>query len=52
LNALISVYVDRVTNLKESIENIEHFAKVHQASLDDQDDLMQGRSMTRGRTEQ
>ena len=52
MNALISVYVDRVTNLKESIENIEHFAKVHQASLDDQDDLMQSKSMTRGRTEQ
>lgn len=29
LNALLSVYVDRVTNLKESIENIEHFAKIH-----------------------
>ena len=32
LNALLSVYVDRVTNLKESIENIEHFAKIHQQS--------------------
>lgn len=29
LNALLSVYVDRVTNLKESIENIEHFARIN-----------------------
>ena len=29
LNALLSVFVDRVTNLKESIENIEHFAKIN-----------------------
>lgn len=29
LNALLSVYVDRVTNIKESIENIEHFAKIN-----------------------
>lgn len=29
LNALLSVYVDRVSNIKESIENIEHFAKIN-----------------------
>ena len=29
LNALLSIYVDRVTNLKESIENIEHFARIN-----------------------
>jgi hypothetical protein len=29
LNALLSVFVDRVTNLKESIENIEHFARIN-----------------------
>ena len=29
LNALLSVYIDKVTNLKESIENIEHFAKIN-----------------------
>lgn len=29
LNALLSVYIDRVTGLKESIENIEHFAKIN-----------------------
>lgn len=29
LNALLTVWVDRVTNLKESIENIEHFSKIH-----------------------
>jgi len=35
LNALLNIQVDRVTNLKESIENIEHFAKLHQGySLD------------------
>lgn len=53
LNALISVYIDRVTNLKESIENIEHFAKIHQTSLDRQDDLFEGQPvMTRGKPEQ
>ena len=34
LNALLSIYVDRVTNLKESIENIEHFAKINHAPQD------------------
>jgi hypothetical protein len=29
LNALLSVFIDRVTNLKESIENIEHFARIN-----------------------
>ena len=29
LNALLSIHVDKVTNLKESIENIEHFAKIN-----------------------
>ncbi len=29
LNALLSVYVDRLSGLKESIENIEHFAKIN-----------------------
>lgn len=33
LNAKISVLIDRVSHLKESIENIEHFHKIqHQAS--------------------
>jgi hypothetical protein len=36
LNALLNVQVDRVTNLKESIENIEHFAKLHQGYTPDQ----------------
>lgn len=36
LNALLSIYVDRVTNLKESIENIEHFAKIHHSSYEGQ----------------
>lgn len=32
LNAKISVLIDRVSHLKESIENIEHFHKIqHQA---------------------
>jgi len=35
LNAVLSFYVDRVTNLKESIENIEHFAKINQQALQD-----------------
>ena len=34
LNAVLTVWIDRVTNLKESIENIEHFAKIHSESLD------------------
>jgi hypothetical protein len=29
LNALLSVHIDKVTNLKESIENIEHFARIN-----------------------
>lgn len=29
LNALLTIHVDRVSNLKESIENIEHFARIH-----------------------
>lgn len=29
LNALVSIHIDKVTNLKESIENIEHFAKIN-----------------------
>lgn len=29
MNALLSVYVDRLSGLKESIENIEHFAKIN-----------------------
>lgn len=29
LNALLSVFVDRVSGLKESIENIEHFSKIN-----------------------
>lgn len=33
LNALLTVWVDRVTNLKESIENIEHFSKIHSEEL-------------------
>ena len=35
LNAVLSFYIDRVTNLKESLENIEHFAKIHQDALQD-----------------
>ena len=34
LNALLSVHVDKVTNLKESIENIEHFARINQSAFD------------------
>lgn len=33
LNALLSVFIDRVTNLKESIENIEHFARINSNSF-------------------
>jgi hypothetical protein len=35
LNALLSVFVDRVTGLKESIENIEHFAKINNLPQDE-----------------
>ena len=34
LNAKLSVLIDRVQNLKESIENIEHFAKIQHSSAD------------------
>lgn len=32
LNAKLSVLIDRVSNLKESIENIEHFATIQHAA--------------------
>ena len=35
LNALLSVFVDRVTGLKESIENIEHFARINNLPNDE-----------------
>jgi hypothetical protein len=28
LNAVLSVYIERVMNIKESLENLEHFAKI------------------------
>ena len=34
LNALLSVHIEKVTNLKESIENIEHFAKINSGVFD------------------
>ena len=34
LNALLSVHIEKVTNLKESIENIEHFARINQSAFD------------------
>lgn len=34
LNALLSLHIDKVTNLKESIENIEHFARINQSAFD------------------
>jgi len=34
LNAKLSVLIDRVLNLKESIENIEHFAKIQHSVAD------------------
>lgn len=33
LNAKLSVLIDRVQHLKESIENIEHFAKIQHSAL-------------------
>jgi uncharacterized protein (DUF1697 family) len=33
LNAKLSVLIDRVSNLKESIENIEHFSKIQHSAL-------------------
>jgi hypothetical protein len=34
LNALLSVFVDRVAGLKESVENIEYFAKMNNLPTD------------------
>lgn len=28
LNAILSIEVERINNMKESLENIEHFAKI------------------------
>ena len=39
LNALLSVHIDRVTNLKESIENIEHFARIHRRATQEEEIL-------------
>jgi hypothetical protein len=33
LNAKLSVLIDRVSSLKESIENIEHFAKIQHSAM-------------------
>jgi hypothetical protein len=33
LNAKLSVLIDRVSHLKESIENIEHFHKIQHSAL-------------------
>ena len=33
LNAKLSVLIDRVSHLKESIENIEHFAKIQHSAI-------------------
>ena len=33
LNAKLSVLIDRVSHLKESIENIEHFAKIQHSAM-------------------
>ena len=42
LNALLSVHIDKVTNLKESIENIEHFAKINQRAFNGTVEPMRG----------
>ena len=46
LNALLSVHVDKVTNLKESIENIEHFAKINSRVFDGTEEPVPGRGNT------
>jgi len=33
LNAVMSVEIERINNLKESLENIEHFAKIQSSAL-------------------
>lgn len=48
LNALLSVHIDKVTNLKESIENIEHFAKINTGVFDGLDNAPS--NMSRGNT--
>ena len=44
LNALLSVHIDKVTNLKECIENIEHFAKINQRVFDGTEEPSRGDS--------
>jgi len=39
LNALISVSIERVQNLKECLDNIEHFCKIQQSSAKDSDNI-------------
>ena len=46
LNAKLSILIDRVQNLKESIENIEHFAKIqHSAAPDISDEVVYSESL-------
>jgi hypothetical protein len=33
LNAVMSIEIERINNLKESLENIEHFAKIQSSAL-------------------
>jgi hypothetical protein len=33
LNAVLSVEIERINNLKESLENIEHFAKIQSSAM-------------------
>jgi len=35
LNAVLSVEMERINNLKESLENIEHFAKIHSQAMNE-----------------
>ena len=39
LNALFTVQIEKVTHLKESIENIEHFAKFNASVFDSYDEM-------------
>lgn len=33
LNAVLSVEIERISNLKESLENIEHFSRIQSSAL-------------------
>ena len=39
------MHIDRVTNLKESIENIEHFARIHRRATQEEEMMSENNTL-------